>query len=97
LKFKDSNLEYEWSYREVMKRKWDSTIGLGFYFLMTLVTDFPAIEILSWTNENWYPAAAYTRWGLVAMMFVCWILIYSKPIDYNTAINPFSEESNAGH
>lgn len=80
LKFKEPNLEIEWSYREIINKKWDILIGVGFFIAMTLVTDFPAISPLDWTNDAWYSPAAFTRWGFVGIMIIVWCQIYISPV-----------------
>jgi hypothetical protein len=81
-------LEKEWAYKEILKRKWDSMIGVLFLFIVTMVSDFPDIGIHDWTNDAWYAPAAITRWSIVGILALTWFLIYSKTID-ETQIEKF--------
>ena len=74
LKFNDSNLEYEWTFRELINKKGIAKVGIAYYLLLFLYSDIVTIQY--YDKSNWYFIGPIVRLALCILSIILYILVY---------------------
>jgi hypothetical protein len=85
--FRDTNLEWEWCFQEVFRKKYMLIMGFFYCFLLNLSTDLP-----NSTNEqsDGFKLGIYIRAALMAVVFLMFFVTFR---DKNMLADYYSKEA----